>query len=200
MRRDLPRRRVRIRDQRQSRRHRTRPAPRLRPPAPCPHLHLRPGPLQRPQNRPSPAHDLRDRSRTGGRHHGRRGTARPNRSTGLPRRQDTLLAHPPRRDHPRPCQHHLPRHLRQHHRPRPHQWIPPLRPPARHPPCARPPPRPRPRSHPATLLQLSDRVTDVQSIRCRNLLHRIRRSAGARMRAPDGARVLTAVDRALSGS
>ncbi|WP_329449236.1 hypothetical protein OG906_38825 (plasmid) [Streptomyces sp. NBC_01426] len=52
----------------------------------------------------------------------------------------------------------------------------------------------------ATLLQLADRVPDVQSIRCRNLLRRIRRSAGARMRAPDGARALTAVDRALSAS
>lgn len=52
----------------------------------------------------------------------------------------------------------------------------------------------------ATLLQLADRVPDVQSIRCRNLLRRIRRSAGARMRARDGARALTAVDRALSAS
>ncbi|WP_234307983.1 hypothetical protein [Streptomyces sp. NBRC 110035] len=52
----------------------------------------------------------------------------------------------------------------------------------------------------ATLLQLADRVPDVQSIRCRNLLRRIRRSAGVRMRAPDGARALTAVDRALSAS
>ncbi|MEK8146138.1 hypothetical protein NKH18_47810 [Streptomyces sp. M10(2022)] len=52
----------------------------------------------------------------------------------------------------------------------------------------------------ATLLQLADRVPDVQSIRCRNLLRRIRRSAGARMRAPDGTRALTAVDRALSAS
>ncbi|MFJ8978727.1 hypothetical protein [Streptomyces sp. NPDC102282] len=52
----------------------------------------------------------------------------------------------------------------------------------------------------ATLLQLADRVPDVQSIRCRNLLRRIRRSAGARMRAPDGTRALTAVDRALSVS
>ncbi len=52
----------------------------------------------------------------------------------------------------------------------------------------------------ATLLQLADRVPDVQSIRCRNLLRRIRRSAGARMRAPDSARALTAVDRALSAT
>lgn len=52
----------------------------------------------------------------------------------------------------------------------------------------------------ATLLQLADRIPDVQSIHCRNLLRRIRRSAGVRMRAPDGARALTAVDRALSAS
>ncbi|MGW3929426.1 hypothetical protein ACWECC_15145 [Streptomyces microflavus] len=52
----------------------------------------------------------------------------------------------------------------------------------------------------ATLLQLADRVPDVQSIRCRNFLRQIRRSAGTRMRAPDAARALTAVDRALSAS
>ncbi|MFY4721513.1 hypothetical protein [Streptomyces sp. LaBMicrA B280] len=49
----------------------------------------------------------------------------------------------------------------------------------------------------ATLLQLADRVPEVQCVRCRNLLRRIRRSAGTRMRASDGARALTAVDRAL---
>lgn len=52
----------------------------------------------------------------------------------------------------------------------------------------------------ATLLQLVGHVPAVQSIRCRNLLHRIRRFAGTRMRAPDAARALAAVDRALSGT
>ncbi|MFJ4700622.1 hypothetical protein ACIP5N_21410 [Streptomyces sp. NPDC088768] len=49
-----------------------------------------------------------------------------------------------------------------------------------------------------TLLKLADQVPDVQSIRCRNLLRQVRRSAGPRLRAQDRARVLTAVDRALS--
>ncbi|GAA1213687.1 hypothetical protein GCM10009578_065680 [Streptomyces rhizosphaericus] len=51
-----------------------------------------------------------------------------------------------------------------------------------------------------TLLQLADHVPNVQSIRCRNLLRRIRRSAGTRIRAADSTRALTAVDRALSVS
>ncbi|WP_258038740.1 hypothetical protein [Streptomyces sp. SM12] len=48
------------------------------------------------------------------------------------------------------------------------------------------------------LLRLTDCVEGVQSIRCRNLLRRFRGLAGTRMQIPDGTRVLTAVDTALS--
>ncbi|MGW4442005.1 hypothetical protein [Streptomyces sp. NPDC004682] len=50
----------------------------------------------------------------------------------------------------------------------------------------------------ATLLHLAARVPAVQSIRCRNLLVKIRRAAGPRMRTPNGARALASVDKALS--
>ncbi|NJQ04025.1 hypothetical protein HCN56_00125 [Streptomyces lonarensis] len=55
-----------------------------------------------------------------------------------------------------------------------------------------------PESTASTLLRLTDCVEGVQSIRCRNLLRRFRGLAGTRMQMPDGTRVLTAVDTALS--
>ncbi|MFD4577508.1 hypothetical protein ACFWNK_34725 [Streptomyces sp. NPDC058417] len=50
----------------------------------------------------------------------------------------------------------------------------------------------------ATLLLLADHLPRVQSIRCRHLLQSLRTAAGPRLRAQDGLRALTAVDRALS--
>lgn len=49
-----------------------------------------------------------------------------------------------------------------------------------------------------TLLRLADRVPDIQSIRCRNLLDRLRRQAGRHLHSQDGTDALNAVDRALS--
>lgn len=51
-----------------------------------------------------------------------------------------------------------------------------------------------------TLLHLAGRVPDVQSIRCRNLLSRIRRQVGSRAKSGTCADALAAVDRALSAT
>ncbi|GAA2313435.1 hypothetical protein GCM10010416_28620 [Streptomyces caniferus] len=51
-----------------------------------------------------------------------------------------------------------------------------------------------------TLLHLAGRVPDVQSIRCRNLLSRIRRQVGSRVQSGACADALVAVDRALSAT
>jgi hypothetical protein len=49
-----------------------------------------------------------------------------------------------------------------------------------------------------TLLRLADCLPDIQSIRCRNLLSRLRRQAGRHLHSVESADALNAVDRALS--